>query len=276
MAIGFVSFWQQSQNWRNSQANFNDALFGTGGDIFMSGQSNPQQSIFGSISINNAQEAAILAAQKGVDRVKQANADANATPTKSVANVATQVTHAGTLAGRAKFGTDGPALSGGYQFLSGTALKDAFKIATLTLRSQGEAVDTFSVSANTLTASTSGKDAHPVFTLSLKPQSGMWTFTLVNPIDLPKSRLDKTQTIDLSGLVQSVTSAGATSTLSDGIKITIHSLQGAARGTPTAGDVYQGGLAYTSPSTAAASKTPAKYTPPINPLTGYPYTNKVV
>src|SRR5437016_5752573 len=81
------------------------------------------------------------------------------------------------------FGDDGPSASGGFQFVTGSKLTDAFNLAMLAEKSNGSAIDTVSVTGNTLTASTSGSDAHPVFTVTLHPNSGLWTFTLVNPID---------------------------------------------------------------------------------------------
>jgi len=105
----------------------------------------------------------------------------------------------------------------------------------------------------------------------------MWTFTLVNPIDLPSSKIDQLKdqftTLNLSGLMQAVKSDGTTMGLRDNVTIEVHNHLGSATGTATAGIVHEGGLAYTGPSTTAATAKPAKYRPPINPLTGRGYVS---
>jgi hypothetical protein len=132
------------------------------------------------------------------------------------------------------------------------------------------------VSGNTLTGSTSGLNAHAVFTLTLKPNSGLYTFKLANPIDLPISRLDKFTTMNLSLLVHAVMSDGTTAPLPNSAVVEVHNGLGAADGTAHKGVVHEGGLAYTGPNnTPPPSKAPAarlKYTPPINPLTGRAYS----
>jgi hypothetical protein len=232
---------------------------------------------FGATVMNSSTGMAVLAAQQAADRVNaKAKAVTSNVPTKSVANVGTQVTFSGSLANPDVFATTGPAQNGGYHFLSGAALKNAFNLAMLGKKSHGDAVDTVSVSGNTLTGSTSGLNAHAVFTLKLKPDSGLYTFTLVNPIDLPTSRLDKFTTMNLSLLVHAVRADGTTAPLPKSAVVEVHNGLGAANGTAHAGVVHEGGLAYTGPNnTPPPSKAPAahpKYVPPINPLTGRAYS----
>jgi hypothetical protein len=132
------------------------------------------------------------------------------------------------------------------------------------------------VTGNTLTGSTSGLNAHKVFTLTLKPDSGLYTFTLANPIDLPNSRLDKFTTMNLSLLMQAVMSDGTTAPLPNRATVEVHNGLGSADGTAHTGVVHEGGLAYTGPNnTPPPSTAPAarpKYVAPINPLTGRSYS----
>jgi hypothetical protein len=268
-----ISFWQQSQNWRAAQTSFNSQFAGDGGlSAFEGGLSAPKPDNFATTQISSSSSAAVLAAQQAVARVNKANTDKTGTPAKSVLNIADQVNFSGALAGLVNFGTVGPSASGGFKFLTGSALTAAFTAAMVGKKSHGDAIDTVSVSGNTLTASTSGTNAHTVFTLSLKPETGMWTFTLVNPIDLPSSKLDKFTTLDLTGLLRAVKSDGTTMGLSDSVTVEVHNGLGSATGTATAGTVHEGGLAYTGPSTTTTAAKAAKYTPPINPLTGRGYT----
>jgi hypothetical protein len=237
---------------------------------------------FGSTLLNSSTGMAVLAAQQAADRVnaKAAKLQNFNAPAKSVPGVATQVTFSGSLAPAANFGKVGPAPEGGFQFLSGEALKTGFSIAMLGRKSHGEAIDTVSVTRNTLTASTSGLNAHPVFTMTLKPDSGLYTFKLVNPIDAPttKGKEDKFTTLNLSLLVQGVKADGRTMVLPNSAVIEVHTGLGRARGTASLGVIYEGGLAYTGPTkTAAPSKAPVKrpkYVPPVNPLTGRGYSAK--
>ena len=293
MFVNATSFWQQNQqNWnaQGAQANGSSVLAASAATLFKgannassSSNSASSQALdallgpFGATVMNSSTGMAVLVAQQASDRVNAATAKLSSNaPTTSVANVGTQVTFSGSLASPGVFGTAGPAQSGGYQFLSGTALQSAFNLAMLGKKSNGDAVDTVTVSGNTLTASTSGLNAHPVFTLALKPASGLYTFTLVNPIDLPTSKLDKLSTLNLSLLVNAVSSDGKTATLPNSAVIEVHNGLGAADGTAHAGVVHEGGLAYTGPNnTPAPSTAPAarpKYVAPINPLTGKPYS----
>jgi hypothetical protein len=226
--------------------------------------------------MNGSTGMAVLAAQQASDRVNAATAKLTSNaPAVSVANVATQVTFAGSLASPGVFGTTGPAQSGGFQFLTGDALKNAFTLATLGQKSNGDPVDTVSVSGNTLTASTSGINAHAVFTVTLKPSSGLYTFTLLNPIDLPTSKVDKLATLNLSLLVHGVKADGTQVTLPNSAVVEVHNGLGSADGTAHKGVVHEGGLAYTGPTNTPAPTGPVarpKYVAPINPLTGHPYS----
>jgi hypothetical protein len=232
---------------------------------------------FGATVMNSSTGMAVLAAQQAADRVKaKAAAVTSNVPTTSVANVATQVTFSGSLAIAGDFTATGPAANGGYHFLSGTALQNAFNLAMLGKKSNGDAVDTVSVTGNTLTGSTSGLNAHKVFTLTLKPDSGLYTFNLANPINLPTSRLDKFTTMNLSLLMQAVMSDGTTAPLPNRAVVEVHNGLGSADGTAHKGVVHQGGLAYTGPNNtpppAKVAAVHTKYVPPINPLTGRAYS----
>jgi hypothetical protein len=299
---GFVtstSFWQQSQSWRAAQAATTGTdsttlgrLFGSSKNSLSNTTTNATNSLLGDVGatmVNEASAAAVLAARQANDRINKqvAKVTSNA-PTTSDANISAQVTYAGSLAGLAEFGTAGPSPGGGFRFVTGSDMAAQFKAAMTGLKSNGDAIDTVNVIGNTLIAATSGINAHQVFRLALKPDSGLFTFTLVNPIDMKTSRLDKTTTLDLSGLVQAVTSDGTAMALSNGVVMQVHNGKGQAKaatfqthdalgnvtGLATAGAVYEGGLAYTGPTNtppAAKSKTPVKYTPPTNPLTGKGY-----
>ena len=61
---------------------------------------------------------------------------------------------------------------------------------------------------------------HEVFTLTLNEGTGVWTFTLVNPLDHPVGNGENTSTIDLSGLVQAVDFDGDSVTLSGDLAVT--------------------------------------------------------
>jgi hypothetical protein len=246
--------------------------------------------VLGTTLLHSSLNANVLAAQEANTRIqkKLQTTEASGQPTTSVPGVSTQVTYSGSLQGDADFGKSGPAPTGGYEFLTGSALQAAFKTAVGTLTSNGAAINTVTLSGDTLTASTSGTNAHPVFSLTLHPQSGLFTFTLLNPIDQKANLSDQFKQLDLSGLVQSVNANGQTSVLANAVTIQVHSKQGEARTTQiqvpsgtggttlaNAGVVYEGGLAYTGPDNPTPSTTPtkpAKYVAPTNPLTGRPYS----
>ena len=293
IAIG-GSFWQQNQqSWSpdvNNRAPGSSilaaspaALFKGANNASNSSSSTASRALdallgpFGATVMNSSTGMAVLAAQQAADRVKaKAAAVTSNAPTRSVANVATQVTFSGSLAIAGDFTATGPAANGGYHFLSGTALQNAFNLAMLGKKSNGDAVDTVSVTGNTLTGSTSGLNAHKVFTLTLKPDSGLYTFNLANPINLPTSRLDKFTTMNLSLLMQAVMSDGTTAPLPNRAVVEVHNGLGSADGTAHKGVVHQGGLAYTGPNNtpppAKVAAVHTKYVPPINPLTGRAYS----
>jgi hypothetical protein len=284
------SFWQQNQESWSTQSNSGGVLGASPATLFR-GANNASSSAnsastqaldalmgpFGATVMNASVGMAVLAAQQASARVnaKTALLASNA-PAQSVANVGTQVTFSGSLASPGDFGATGPAQNGGYQFLTGAALKNAFNLAMLGKKSNGEAVDTVSVSGNILIGSTSGLNAHRVFAMTLKPDSGLYTFTLLNPIDLPTSRLDKLATVNLSLLVQGVMADGTTTPLPNSAVVEVHNGLGSADGTAHAGVVHEGGLAYTGPNnTPPPPKAPTarpKYVAPINPLTGHSYS----
>ena len=294
---GFVttlSFWQQSQNWRAAQSAVTGADDTTVGRLFGKTATSAQDTLLGSIGstmVNASSAAAVRAAQQAVDRVNKQVAEVKGNaPTKSDANVNTQVVYSGSLSGLVDFGTAGPSPSGGFKFLAGSDLQKQFKAAMTGLKSNGDAIDSVTLSGTTLIASTSGLNAHPVFTLTLKPDSGLFTFTLRNPIDIKKSRLDKIAALDLSGLVQAVKSDGTAMAVPDGVLIQIHNGRGEAKsdkvqthdafgnvtGLATVGAIFEGGLAYTGPNNTAPAATStthakAKYVPPTNPLTAKGY-----
>jgi len=289
-SVGSTSFFTQDQNWFTSQSSTSatalaattTALFSTPSSTSgtSTDTSGAESSLLGSIGLtmmNASTGAAVLAAQEASDRTNAANATNVKTgqPTTSALNVASQVTVSGSLS--ADFGSTGPSDAGAYQFLTGSDLQAAFKAAMTGQQSNGAPIDTVTVSGNTLTASTSGLNAHPVFTLTLKPNSGLYTFSLDNPIDLKASRLDQSTTLDLSGLMQGVEANGATISLPNSAVIQVHNGTGASSESAGVGTIHEGGLAYTGPDNTppTTTTTPAKptpYTPPINPLTGKGYS----
>jgi hypothetical protein len=236
---------------------------------------------FGTILMNASTGRAVIAAQEASNR---ANATSNVSirdgqPTKSVANVATQVSVTGSLSSFADFGSVGPSSSGGFEFLTGSALQKAFTNALTGVTSNGEPVDTVTVIGNTLFGETSGTNAHVVFQLALKPQSGTYTFKLDNPIDQKKTLIPESKSIDLSSLVQGVANDGTTQSLPSSLVIKVANKLGNSKQTSNGGTVHEGGLAYTGPdntTSTTTSKTPAKpkpYTVPTNPLTGRGYSS---
>jgi hypothetical protein len=186
-----------------------------------------------------------------------------------------QSTISGALSDATNSGVLDPSVSGRFQFVSGSKLKNAFKLAMTAEKSNGDAIDTVSVIGNTLTASTSGPEAHPVFTITLHPDSGLWTFKLLNPLNGTPDQTTKFVTsLDLSGLMQGVKSTGETMALSSSIMVNIYGDLGSASKTTSGGSVHQGGLVYTPPAKIVTPVTvmhQMPYIPPINPATGYRY-----
>jgi hypothetical protein len=232
MSVGSVSFWRQNQSWSAGQASATSNFFG-GSKIFASSAygNSIENSItaaatamnsLASAVTNNAMDAAILAARQGKDRIDKAAAAKNGYGlNKPVGDISNQVSFSGSLAGLVNFSANS-ASTGKFEFLSGSSLVNTFNTAMTGLTSQGDAIDTVSASGDTITASTSGADAHPVFTLTLNQDSGTWTFKSINPID------HSPKTLDLTTLVQEVKTDTQTSTLSNSalsakIKITLAS-----------------------------------------------------
>ena len=282
-----VSFWRQNQSFFASQASFN-ATYYSGPSFFGSSNSSNQTDVatnaastlmnsISSVSQNYFVEAGILAAQQGNDRINAAQAAKDAGPQKLAGDLGNQITFSGSLAGVVDFGADGPSSTGGFQFKTGQDLTDAFNFAMLAEKSHGDPIDTVSVTGNTLTASTSGDNAHPVFSITLQPNSGLWTFKLLNPVDGAPTGDDKYVTsFNLSRLMQGVKSTGETIALPNTISVSIHGDQDYASGTAIAGTIHQGALQYTAPTNIVSQPTviqKSAYKPPVNPLTGYAYVS---
>jgi len=186
-----------------------------------------------------------------------------------------QSTIFGALSSATNAGMLDPFGGGRFQFVSGSKLKDAFKLAMTGEKSNGDAIDTVSVTGNTLTASTSGPEAHPVFTITLHPDSGLWTFKLLNPLNgVPNQTTKFITSLNLSGLMQGVKSTGETIALSSSAMVNIYGDLGSASKTASGGSVHQGGLVYTPPTKIETPLTVLHrlpYIPPINPATGHAY-----
>jgi len=233
--VGSVSFWRQNQSWSAGQASATSDFFG-GSKIFansaygnsiensIAAATTAMNSLASAVT-NNAMDAAILAARQGKDRIDKAAAAKNGYGlNKPVGDISNQVSFSGSLAGLVDFYANS-ASANKFEFLSGSSLVNTFNTAMTGLTSQGDAIDTVSISGDTITASTSGADTHPVFTLTLNQNSGTWAFKPINPIDQPP---DNPKTLDLTSLVQevktdSLTSTQSNSALSTKIKITLAS-----------------------------------------------------
>ena len=96
--------------------------------------------------------------------------------------------------------------AGGYGFTSDQTVLDNW-LTTLNLTSKGIAIDTVAVVSGVLTAyagdGVAGVTAgdRPVFSLSLDPTSGAWTFTLIDQIDHTQPTNDTSQSIDFGGIL---------------------------------------------------------------------------
>jgi hypothetical protein len=271
MFVNSVSFWRQNQNWFASQsANFasqTDATFSVAAAAM---------SQIGNALVNNSSTAGVLAARTGVAKIAKIADAKQAVIARSAGDIGNQVGFSGSLTGLVDFGAEGPSAIGGFRFQSGSNLTEAFKLAMAGRASHGSAIDTVTVTGNTLTASTSGADAHPVFTLTLQPNSGIWTFKLVNPIDgVANSTNSFVTLVNLSGLTQVVKSTGSTGSMpKNALIIYIYGDQARATGTATEGVVHQGGLAYTPPDNIVKPvevNPKPTFTPIINPATGHAF-----
>src|SRR5579883_718221 len=149
----------------------------------------------------------------------------------------------GSLASLVKFGADGPDATA-FHIVDATAA--GAWLTGLGLTSHGHAINSASVSGNTLTALDANSDK--VFTLTVNGD-GSWTFNLLEPIDQPNGNGENAQTIDLSGLVQAIDYDGDAITLHDlgGTVTTQLSLQpGHYPGDLTTGGVTLNGLTFAS------------------------------
>lgn len=287
-----VSFWTLNQNARAAAASANDRLFSDTTVSKLFTKANPTASTipnaltptdpyaiingFGQAFLTHSMSAAILAATAGNDRVAAETAKAkNQLTTKPTGDLSNQVTFSGALS--ADFGADGPAMGGGYRFLSGADLKAAFKVAVGAKMSDGETIDTVSVSGNTLTGSTSGANAHDVFTLTLHPDSGLYTFKLVAPVD-QSTKKGSYNSIYLRGLMQAVTSTGKKVQLPN-IEVDVYNDLGPATNKGNWAILHEAALTYKDPSTTTTTSTATTttkkvttYTVPTDSRTLHGYT----
>ncbi len=135
----------------------------------------------------------------------------------NLAVTATGVT--GSLDALVNFGTGGPNATP-FQFVSQTAANTW--LTNLGITSNGAAVDTATITGNTLVASTDAAAGtpHTVFTLTINAD-GSWTFTLLAPLDDAAGQGHNSIDVDLSGLVLAVDAAGLTLPLSKDLIITV-------------------------------------------------------
>jgi hypothetical protein len=298
-----ISFYAQNQAAHAAATAANDRLFNdtTVSKLFTSGNpsastvpsvlrtQNPYSIIntFGQIFLNGAMNRAVLAAQEGNDRVKTLTAQqqGNSSPPPA-GDLSSQVTFSGSLG--VNFGPDGPAQGGGYHFVSGAALQTNFKAAFGAKMSNGEFIDTVSVLGNTMTGSTSGPNAHDVFTLTLHPDSGLYTFQLLAPID-QKTTKGSFNSVFLNGLFTAVSSTGQKQTIPT-VEMDIYNDYGSVQSQGNWALLHEGALTYKDASTVTLSNTAAvasatgastsstssssskTYTVPTDPRTTYGYT----
>jgi hypothetical protein len=288
-----ISFWASNQVARASAAEANERLFSdkTAYKLFTKG--NPSASTtpsvltepdpyavinpIGQAFLTQSMSAAVLAAQAGKDRVDQASITAlNGTATKPIGDFSSQLTWSAAL--KVDFGNDGPAPGGGYRFLSGKALQDAFKIAVGAKKSDGEAIDTVSVFGDTLTGSTSGENAHDVFTLKLNRNSGIFEFNLIAPID-QSNKKGSYNSVYLRSLMEAVSASGQKMQLPT-IEIDIYNDYGQADGKGPWGILHEASLTYKDPNAVSSTSTSetttteaTTYTPPTDSRTLRGYTS---
>jgi hypothetical protein len=301
-----ISFWAQDQSYWQGASALNsqlDAQNAAAAKIFAStsGTSGPTNVLaaatsasnsvinpFGQIFLNSSMGAAVLAAQEGNDRVSQQTAQVNTSTDRPAGDLSNQVTFQGSLG--VNFGAAGPAMGGAYRFVSGSALTSAFQVAFGAKTSEGETIDTVSVVGNTMTGSTSGPNAHDVFTLSLTPDTGMYTFQLLAPVDQPTTK-GSYNSIYLQGLMQATDAKGQKMSLPT-VEMDVYNNYGDVSNQGNWALLHEGSLTYNAPngigsstsststssgtsgssSSGTSSSTAKTYTPPTNPLTGYAYT----
>ena len=297
-----ISFWAQNQAAQVRAASLNaqlDAANAAASRMFSasSGASaipsvlstpDPNSVIngFGQAFLNSSMNQAILAAQAGNDRVKvlTAQQQGNSSPPPA-GDLSSQVTFSGSLG--VNFGKDGPAAGGAYHFVSGAALQTNFKAAFGAKTSNGEFIDTVSVLGNTMTGSTSGPNAHDVFTLTLHPDSGLYTFQLLAPID-QKTTKGSFNSVFLQSLFQAVSSTGQKMQMPT-VEMDIYNDYGSPQSQGNWALLHEGSLTYQNPNSVTLSNTSAvstatgsgtstsasnakTYTPPTDPRTTYGYT----
>jgi hypothetical protein len=301
-----VSFFAQDQAAWAASAAFNKQLFDNStaaSKLFTAGSSTNQApsvlstpdpnsviNPFGQIYLNASMNQAVLAAQEGNDRVKALTAQqqGNSSPPPA-GDLSSQVTFAGSLG--VNFGPAGPAQGGAYHFVSGADLQTNFKVAFGGKMSNGEAIDTVSVVGNTMTGSTSGANAHDVFTLTLHPDSGLYTFQLLTPID-QKTTKGSFNAVYLNSLFQATSSTGQKMSI-PAIEMDIYNDYGSVQSQGNWALLHEGSLTYQDPSTITLSNTSdvtsatsgssssgtssgstssTPYKPPTDPRTMYGYT----
>lgn len=298
-----TSFWAQNQAYWQNAATLNtqlDAANAAAAKMFSAATastnapsnvlaaatstSNSILNAFGLIATNASMSAAILAAQEGNNRVNQQTAQLNTATNKPAGDLSSQVTFQGSLG--VNFGASGPASGGAYHFLSGSDLQTAFKVAFGAKMSEGETIDTVSVVGNTMTGSTSGPKAHDVFTLTLTPDTGLYTFKLLAPID-QTTKKGSYNPIYLQGLMQAVSANGQKQALPS-IEIDVYNNYGSVTSQGNWALLHEGSLTYNAPngiassssstsgtrgsSSSSTSASSTKYTPPTDPRTLHGYT----
>ena len=292
-----ISFWAQNQAAHAAAAAANDSFFNNTATskLFTSASSSsappsvmstqsPYAVInsFGQTFLNASMSRAILAAQQGNDRVRELTAkqQGNSLPPPA-GDLSSQVRFSGSLG--VNFGKDGPAAGGGYHFVSGAALQTNFKAAFGAKMSQGEFIDTVSVVGNTMTGSTSGANAHDVFTLTLQPDTGMYTFQLLAPID-QKTTKGSFNSVFLNSLFQAVSSTGQKQSIPT-VELDIYNDYGSVQSQGNWALLHEGSLTWKDPNsvnltntdavsaaTGSGSTTSKAYTVPTDPRTTYGYT----
>lgn len=304
-----VSFWAQDQSQWSSAAAFNQQLdtqdagvaklfAATGASsgaapnvLSAAGDSSSIINGFGQAFLSSEMNSAILAAQEGNDAVAQQTAAAEGNNLAPAGDLSSQVTFDGSLG--VDFGTAGPAPGGAYHFVSGSALQTAFQVAFGSQTSEGEAIDTVSMDGNTMTGSTSGPNAHDVFTLSLDSTSGTFSFQLLAPIDQLSNSKGASQTVYLQSLFQAMDTKGQKMQMPT-VEMDIYNDYGSVTNQGNWALLHEASLTYQPPGTASASSTDSSsasgtstgssdstssgtsgtttYTPPTDPATGYGYT----
>jgi hypothetical protein len=303
-----ISFYAQNQAAHAAASAANDRLFNdnTVAKLFTSGNPSASQTpsvlstpspyavinSFGQAFLNDSMNRAVLAAQEGNDRVKTLTAQqqGNSQPPPA-GDLSSQVTFSGSLG--VNFGKDGPAQGGGYHFVSGAALQTNFKAAFGAKMSQGEFVDTVSVLGNTMTGSTSGANAHDVFTLTLHPDSGMYTFQMLAPID-QKTTKGSFSTVYLQSLFQAVSASGQKMSIPT-VEMDVYNDYGSVQNQGNWALLHEGSLTWKDPnsvtlsntadvsaatgsgsssgaSTSSSAKSSTPYKAPTDPRTTYGYT----